>query len=233
MWEQRRNRQPMLELITPGRAVASGYKEWFYTNGKPFIMTPEACARVLRAPRPERPRQQRGLRSTGVSTHQTGGPSTSAGPRLATEGPSTKPYTPMPPVFSHASSSQLQSPMAPPTEGFFAGAFQPYNSMMTAPLHSPGSFFPPPHQLHTSVAPLSVYPLHRLDFGSSYGMVQHTPSSSLFATRPSGSGHDAHDDVDADETEEDDDEDDDALVRRNPRRNRRAPACGTEGHRRH
>ncbi|KAK8534765.1 hypothetical protein V6N13_096926 [Hibiscus sabdariffa] len=77
MWEQRRNRQPMLELITPGSAVASGYIEWFYANGKPFIMTPEARARVLRAPRPERPRQQRGPRSTGASTHQTGGPSTS------------------------------------------------------------------------------------------------------------------------------------------------------------
>ncbi|KAK8609609.1 hypothetical protein V6N13_062054 [Hibiscus sabdariffa] len=77
MWEQRRNRQPMLELITPSSAVASGYIEWFYANGKPFIMTPEARARVLRAPRPERPRQQRGPRSTGASTHQTGGPSTS------------------------------------------------------------------------------------------------------------------------------------------------------------
>ncbi|KAK8623705.1 hypothetical protein V6N13_065068 [Hibiscus sabdariffa] len=44
-------------------------------------------------------------------------------PGLAAEGPSTEPYTPMPLVFSHASSSQFQSPMAPPTEGFFAGAF--------------------------------------------------------------------------------------------------------------
>ncbi|KAK8668547.1 hypothetical protein V6N13_106000 [Hibiscus sabdariffa] len=113
-------------------------------------MTPEARARVLRAPRPERPRQQRGSRSTGASTHQTGGPSTSAVPGFAAQGPSTEPYTP--------------SPMAPPTEGFFVGAFQPYSSMMTAP-----------HQLHTSVAPLSVYPPHRLDFGYSYGMVQHTP----------------------------------------------------------
>ncbi|KAK8665719.1 hypothetical protein V6N13_005881 [Hibiscus sabdariffa] len=148
MWEQRRNRKSMLELITPGRAVASGYMEWFYANGKPFIMTPEARARVLRAPRPKRPRQQRGPRSIGASTHQTGGPSTSEGLGLATEGPSTEPYTPMPPVFSHTSSSLFQSPMAPPTEGFFAGAFQPYSSMMTAPLHSPGSLFPPPHQWH-------------------------------------------------------------------------------------
>ncbi|KAK8636216.1 hypothetical protein V6N13_004921 [Hibiscus sabdariffa] len=202
MWAQWRTRQPVLELITPGRAVASGYMEWFYTNGKPFVLTPEARARVLRAP------------------------------RLAAEGPSTEPYTPMPLVFSHASSSQFQSPMAPPTEGFLTGAFQPYCSMMTAPLHSPEHFFPPPHQLHTSVAPLSVYPPQCPDFGSSYGMVQHTPPGSLFATGLSGSGHHADDDEDGNETEEEDD-DDDALVRRNPRRNRRAPGCGIGGHRRH
>ncbi|KAK8708335.1 hypothetical protein V6N13_059377 [Hibiscus sabdariffa] len=147
-------------------------------------MTPEARARVLRAPRPERPRQQRGS-PTGASTHQTGGPSTFAIPGFAAQGPSTEPYTP--------------SPMAPPTEGFFVGAFQPYSSMMTAP-----------HQLHTSVAPLSVYPPHRPDFGYSYGMVQHTPLGSLFATGPSGSGHDVHDDVEADESEEDEN-DEDAL----------------------
>ncbi|KAK8603736.1 hypothetical protein V6N13_096208 [Hibiscus sabdariffa] len=148
-------------------------------------MTPEARARVLRAPRPERPRQQRGSRSTGASTHQTGGPSTSAVPGFAAQGPSTEPYTP--------------SPMAPPTEGFFIRAFQPYSSMMTAL-----------HQLHTSVAPLSVYPPHRPDFGYSYGMVQHTPPCSLFATGPIGSGHDVHDDVEADESEEDEN-DEDAL----------------------
>ncbi|KAK8702621.1 hypothetical protein V6N13_020964 [Hibiscus sabdariffa] len=118
--------------------------------------------------------------------HETRGPSTSAVPGFAAQGPSTEPYTP--------------SPMAPPTEGFFVGAFQPYSSMMTAP-----------HQLHTSVAPLSVYPPHRPDFGYSYGMVQHTPPGSLFATGPSGSDHDVHDDVEADESEEDEN-DEDALV---------------------
>ncbi|KAK8709086.1 hypothetical protein V6N13_060116 [Hibiscus sabdariffa] len=221
MWEQRRNRQPMMHMITPGRAVAPGYMEWFYANGKPFIMTPEARARVLRASRPERPRQQRGSRSTGTSTHQAGGPSTFAVPGFAAQGPSTEPYTPMPPVFTHGASSQFQLPMALPTEGFFVEAFQPYSLMMTAP-----------HQLHTSVVPLSVYPPHRPDFGSSYGMVQHTPPGSLFATGPSGSSHDVHDDVEADRSEEDEN-DEDALVRRNPRRNRRAPDCGTRGHRRH
>ncbi|KAK8691350.1 hypothetical protein V6N13_074861 [Hibiscus sabdariffa] len=105
-------------MIIPGRAVASGYIEWFYENVKPFIMTPKARARVLRAPRQG----------------------------LAAEGASTEPYTPLPLVFSHASSSQFQSPMAPPTEGFFIGAFQPYNSMMTAHLHSLGRFFSPTHQ---------------------------------------------------------------------------------------
>ncbi|KAK8706003.1 hypothetical protein V6N13_049585 [Hibiscus sabdariffa] len=179
MWEQRRNRQPMMHMITPGRAVAPGYMEWFYANGKPFIMTPEARAQVLRAPRPERPRQQLGSRSTDASTHQAGGPSTSAIPGFAAQGPSTEPYTPMPLVFTHGASSQFQSPMAPPTEGFFDGA-----------AYTPGS---------------------------------------LFATGPSGSGHDVHDDVEADRSEEDED----ALVRRNPRRNRRAPDCWTGGHRRH
>ncbi|KAK8708715.1 hypothetical protein V6N13_059752 [Hibiscus sabdariffa] len=169
---------------------------------------------------------------TGASTGSrqgTGAPSTSAGPGSAAEGPSTEPYTPMPLVFSHASFSQFQSPMTPPTEGFFAGAFQPYSSMVTAPLHSPRHFFPPLHQLHTSVTPLSVYPPQGPDFGSNYGMVQHTPPGSLFASGPSGSSHHvANDEYD---------DDDDALVRRNPRRNprrnRHAPGCGTGGHRRH
>ncbi|KAK8694161.1 hypothetical protein V6N13_071717 [Hibiscus sabdariffa] len=161
-----------------------------------------------------------------LSTHQTGGPSSAAGPGVAAEGPSVEPYTLMPPFFSHASSSQFHSPytpMPPPTEGFFAGAFRPYSSMMTAP-YTP---MPPPHQMHTSVAPLSMYPPQHPDFGSSYGMVHHTPPGSLFATRPSGSGHHADD-----ESEEDDDEAD-ALVRRNPPKNHRAQDCGTGGHRRH
>ncbi|KAK8649233.1 hypothetical protein V6N13_129966 [Hibiscus sabdariffa] len=115
--------------------------EWFYANGKPFIMTHDAHARVLRVPRPERPRQQRGPRPTGASTgstYQTGGPPTAAGLGVAAEGPSAEPYTPMPPFFSHASSSQFHSPytpMPPPTERFFARAFQPYSSMMTCSLH--------------------------------------------------------------------------------------------------
>ncbi|KAK8713083.1 hypothetical protein V6N13_148309 [Hibiscus sabdariffa] len=126
-------------------------------------------------------------------------------------------------MISHASFSQLQSPMAPPTEGFFVRVFQPYSSMMTAPLYSPGHFFPPPHRLHTSVVPVSLYPMYCPDFsGSNYGMVQHTPTGSLFSA----------DDKDADETEEEED-DGDALIRRNPCRNRHAPGCGTGGYMRH
>ncbi|KAK8713094.1 hypothetical protein V6N13_148320 [Hibiscus sabdariffa] len=205
----------MLQPITPAMSVLPGYMEWFYENGKPFIMNREARARVLRVPRPERPRQERGPRPTGASTataEQSGGAYTSAG----AAGPSAEPYTPMPTQFPF----QPQfTPMPPPTEGFFTGAFQPYSSMMVGPSHSPVPFYPPP---------LSFYPPQGPTFGSSssYGMVQQTPPGSLFATRPSGSGHQA------DESEEDDD-DTEPLVRRNPHRNRRAPDCGTGGHRRH
>ncbi|KAK8626529.1 hypothetical protein V6N13_134172 [Hibiscus sabdariffa] len=117
----------MLQPITPVMSVLPGYMEWFYENGKPFIMTREARARVLRVPRPERPRQERGPRPTGASTgtaEQPGGAYTPAGGA----GPSAEPYTPMPTQF------QTQfTPIPPPTEGFFTGAFQPYSSMMVAP----------------------------------------------------------------------------------------------------
>ncbi|KAK8578344.1 hypothetical protein V6N13_116192 [Hibiscus sabdariffa] len=205
----------MLQPITPTMSVLPGYMERFYVNGKPFIMTREARARVLRVPRPERPRQERGPRPTGASTataEQPGGAYTSVG----ASGPSAEPYTPMPTQFP----LQPQfTPMPPPTEGFFTGAFQPCSSMMVGPSHSAVPFYPPP---------LSFYPPQGPTFGSSssYGMVQQTPPGSLFATRPSGSGHHA------DESEEDDD-DTEPLVRRNPHRNRRAPDCGTRGHRRH
>ncbi|KAK8624930.1 hypothetical protein V6N13_089816 [Hibiscus sabdariffa] len=206
MRAQRSDRQPMLQQITPGRAVLPGYMEWFNANGKPFIMTREARARVLRVPRPERPRQQRGPRPTGASTgtaQQTAGPYTSAGAGV------------------DAGFQPQFTPMPPPTEGFFARTFQPYSSMMAAPSHSPGHFYPPP---------LSVYPPQGPTFGSSYGMVHQTPPGSLFATGPSGSGH--HADDNTDESEEDDG-DTKPHVRRNPPRHRRAPDCGTGGHRRH
>ncbi|KAK8544836.1 hypothetical protein V6N13_003396 [Hibiscus sabdariffa] len=68
MWGQRRYRQPLLEPVMPGRAVANGNMQWFYENGKPFILDKEERARVIPRPRPERPRQQRGSRSTSAST---------------------------------------------------------------------------------------------------------------------------------------------------------------------
>ncbi|KAK8558183.1 hypothetical protein V6N13_073856 [Hibiscus sabdariffa] len=138
MWAQRSDKQPMLQQITP-----------------------------------ERPRQQRGRHPTSASSgtvEQTGGPYTSVGAGVHVEGPSAEPYTPMLPFFSHASSSQFQvpfTPMSPPTEGFFVGAFQPYSSMTVAPSHSSGYFYPPP---------LSVYPPQDPTFGSSYGMVHKTPA---------------------------------------------------------
>ncbi|KAK8713079.1 hypothetical protein V6N13_148306 [Hibiscus sabdariffa] len=101
----------MLELIMPGRAVAYGYmvvlREWETIHKDPQGTCSSCTSASSRATR-----QQRGPHSTGASTgsrQQTGGPSTSAGQGLAAEGPSTVLYTPMPPVFSHASSSQRRN----------------------------------------------------------------------------------------------------------------------------
>ncbi|KAK8681550.1 hypothetical protein V6N13_053952 [Hibiscus sabdariffa] len=109
--------------------------------------------------------------------------------------------------------------MAPPTVRFFAGAFQPYSSMMSANSHAPGQFFPSPHKFQTSVAPLAVYPPPGPDFGFNYGMFYHTSPTSLFATvlRKSGArdGDEYEDDAESDE----DDNDDAEAIRRDPRRN--------------
>ncbi|KAK8683953.1 hypothetical protein V6N13_039994 [Hibiscus sabdariffa] len=186
MWAQRRNRQPLRKPITPYGNVANGYMHWFYENGKPFILTEDERARVIRGPLP------------------------------ASKVPSTEPNTLMPPVFSHSSTSHFHFTMLPPMEGFFTGAFQSDSSMMSAPLHSPGQFSPSPHQFQTSVPPLALYPLQGPNFRFTYGMVQHTPPGSLFASGPSESGHHNEDDDDADA---DEDEDDDyAHVPRNPRK---------------
>ncbi|KAK8560638.1 hypothetical protein V6N13_003323 [Hibiscus sabdariffa] len=123
MWGQRRYRQPLRQLVMPGTIVPNG-------------------------PRPERPRQQHDSGSTSASTEsrqRTGPPSTSSGPVPASEGPSTEPYTPIPPVFIQSSGSEFHFTMAPPMEGFFTGAFQPYSSMISATSHAPGQFFPSPH----------------------------------------------------------------------------------------
>ncbi|KAK8667695.1 hypothetical protein V6N13_007843 [Hibiscus sabdariffa] len=39
--------QPLCEPKRLGRTVANGYMQWFYNNGKPFILSPEECARVI------------------------------------------------------------------------------------------------------------------------------------------------------------------------------------------
>ncbi|KAK8621751.1 hypothetical protein V6N13_081184 [Hibiscus sabdariffa] len=219
MWGQRRYRQPLREPVMPGRTVANGYMQWFYKNGKPFILSAEERTRVIPGPRPEQPRQQRDPRSIGASTgskQMTRALSTSVGPVPTLEGPSTEPYTSMPPVFSNSSGSQFHFTMAPPMEGFFVGAFQPYISMMSAPSHAPRKLFPSPYPFQKSVAPLAVFPPQGPDFCFTYGMVQNTPPGSLFASDPSGSGRrDDNEDEDDAEADEDDD-DDDTAVRRNP-----------------
>ncbi|KAK8624058.1 hypothetical protein V6N13_065415 [Hibiscus sabdariffa] len=100
MRAQHRYRQPLREPITPGRTVANGYMHWFYENGKPLILIEEERARVIRGHHPKRPRQQCGPRSTGASSwsrQRTQATSSYFGPVPAAEGPSTEPYTPMPP----------------------------------------------------------------------------------------------------------------------------------------
>ncbi|KAK8656726.1 hypothetical protein V6N13_098666 [Hibiscus sabdariffa] len=42
--------------------------QWFYENGKPFILGEEERARIIPGSRLEQPRQQRGSRSTSAST---------------------------------------------------------------------------------------------------------------------------------------------------------------------
>ncbi|KAK8632676.1 hypothetical protein V6N13_073062 [Hibiscus sabdariffa] len=46
MWGQHRYRQPLHEPVMRGRTVAKGYMQWFYENGKPFILSEEERART-------------------------------------------------------------------------------------------------------------------------------------------------------------------------------------------
>ncbi|KAK8658363.1 hypothetical protein V6N13_036571 [Hibiscus sabdariffa] len=104
---------------------------------------------------------------------------------------------------------------------------------MSGPSNDPRQFYPSAPMFQTLVPPLAVYPSSGPDFGFNYGMVQHTPPSSLFTTGPSGSGarDDEEDEDDAKAGEED--EDNAKIVQRNPPRNCRPPHCGTGGHKRH
>ncbi|KAK8544837.1 hypothetical protein V6N13_003397 [Hibiscus sabdariffa] len=76
---------------------------------------------------------------------------------------------------------------------------------MSATSHAPGQLFPSPHMFQKSMAPVAVYPPPGPDFDFNYGMVEHTPPVSLFATGPSGSSarddNEGEDDVEADEEE--------------------------------
>ncbi|KAK8636332.1 hypothetical protein V6N13_124078 [Hibiscus sabdariffa] len=121
-------------------------------------------------------------------------------------------------------------------KGFFADVFQSYTSMMIGPSNALEQFYPSTPMFQISVAPLVVYPPTRSNFSFNYGIVQHTPTGSLFVTGSSGSvaRDDNEDKEEDDDAEVDDDEDDDAeVVRRDPLRNRLPPCCGTGGHRRH
>ncbi|KAK8715531.1 hypothetical protein V6N13_042865 [Hibiscus sabdariffa] len=172
--------------MRPGRTIANGYMQWFYENGKPFILGEEERTRVIPRPRPERPRQQCGSRSISASTRsrqRTQAPYTFGVSVPPSGGPFTKPYTPIPSIFSHLSGSQFHFTMAPPTKGFFTWTVLLFCTYVP-----------------DISGPLAVYQPLGPNFGFSYGMVEHTPPDSLFAIGLSGSG--AHDD------DEDEDEDD-------------------------
>ncbi|KAK8650537.1 hypothetical protein V6N13_140172 [Hibiscus sabdariffa] len=145
MWAQCRNRQPLNESVTPGRTVATSYMHWFYENGKPFIMTAERTLEFYK-----------GLVHSDLDNN-------------------VALVQPLRLLGVDNGLEHLSLYYGPSDERFFAGAFQPYSSMMTVPLHSPGQFFPSPHQFQTSVAPLTVYPLQGPDYSFTYGMVHHTP----------------------------------------------------------
>ncbi|KAK8656784.1 hypothetical protein V6N13_098721 [Hibiscus sabdariffa] len=66
-WAQRRYLRPLHEPIRPDRTIGNGYIQWFFGNGKTFILSQEEHTRVMPTPRPERPRQQRSSRSTSAS----------------------------------------------------------------------------------------------------------------------------------------------------------------------
>ncbi|KAK8632901.1 hypothetical protein V6N13_073280 [Hibiscus sabdariffa] len=122
--------------------------------------------------------------------------------------------------------------MAPPMEGFFVGAFQPYSSMTSAPSNVPGPFYPSAPMFQTFVPPLAVYPPSGPDSASTMGwfsihrQVPYSPlarggavfvmmtrtmmTQKLMRTRTTLK-----------------------LFEEIPQRNHRPPRCGTRGRRRH
>ncbi|KAK8613182.1 hypothetical protein V6N13_100952 [Hibiscus sabdariffa] len=145
--------------------------QWFLENWKPFILSSKERARVIPAPRPERPREQRSNRSTSASTgsrRSTSAASSSGTTAPQSEGPSTEPMTPIPPAFTHSSSSTFHA-MGPPSEGLLIDVFGSYTSMMSGSSNVPTQFYHSPPMFLTSVPPLVVYPPPGSEFGFNYG----------------------------------------------------------------
>ncbi|KAK8683952.1 hypothetical protein V6N13_039993 [Hibiscus sabdariffa] len=121
---------------------------WFYVNGKPFILTEEERARVIQGP------------------------------------------------FQSDPDNNVVLVLPVPLYGVDEGL---KNRLLPTDQYQH-------HRFQTSVAPLALYPPQGPNFGFTYGMVQHTPPSSLFDSGPGGSDyHDEdEDDVGAFEDENDD-----------------------------
>ncbi|KAK8691097.1 hypothetical protein V6N13_074617 [Hibiscus sabdariffa] len=92
------------------------------------------------------------------SRRRTSALSSSGGATPPSEGPSTEPVTPIPPIFQHSSSSTFhEASMGPPSEGFFTNVFGPYTSMMSGSSSFPIMFYSSALMFSTSVPPLVVY----------------------------------------------------------------------------
>ncbi|KAK8621805.1 hypothetical protein V6N13_081238 [Hibiscus sabdariffa] len=82
--------------------------QWLFKNGKLFILSDGEHARVIPAPRLERPRHQYSSRSTNAfrgSRRRTSAASSSDGATPPSEGSSTEHVTLIPLVFLHTSNS--------------------------------------------------------------------------------------------------------------------------------
>ena len=184
-------------------SLGFGYFSWYVENCKPHILTEEERARELSLGTQRRPPAQRPGRGRGRNVQEE------------------PPATPMPqPSWSPQ--------FAPPSEGFFTDVLQPFMSatgVTTVPMPLT-SYYPPPPAYVPEFAPMPQFPY----FGSSSGIVDQTPPQSLFYTGPSGSVATSGN-VEGEDDEKE--EDPKRLQRRNPRRDRRPPRCGTGGHRRH
>ncbi|KAL4388799.1 hypothetical protein GQ457_09G024650 [Hibiscus cannabinus] len=215
-WTDRYSRRPISQPIET-YSITYGYFDWYEANGKPHILTPEERQQQIyalpqnwppthrpRRAQPAAPRRRRGNNTRESST-------VPPQPQPVVPDPST-PIAPQPfSAFQH---------MRSPSERFCTNIVHPFMPMFASPT-------PPPLSMAT-------------DFD--FGFVAHTPPQNLFYTggpswtgvgpsHATGTATAADDDEDDENTEEEEEE----LVprRRNPARNRRAPECGTGGHRYH